>query len=103
MTESIQRKIQLISGKMKNLHSFLLEERAKNVKLSAEIANLKSEILEKEEELKISNQLIREKEGQLEQINEQNTVSSPEESLTRTHEIDELVKEIEYCISQLRK
>lgn len=88
---------------MKDLHSFLLDERTKNAKLTAELTNLKSEIQEKEEELLVKDQLIKDTQNQLVQINEQNTVSAPEESLTRTHEIDELVKEIEYCISQLRK
>jgi len=103
MTESIQRKIQLISSKMKDLHSFLLDERAKNAKLITDISTLRSELLEKDEELNGKNHYIMEKENQLVKMNEQNTVSVPEESLTRSHEIDELVKEIEHCISQLRK
>ncbi len=103
MTESIQRKIQLISSKMKDLHSFLLEERAKNAKLITDNSTLKSELREKDEELNGKNQYILEKENQLVKMNEQNTVSVPEESLTRSLEIDELVKEIEHCISQLRK
>jgi|TARA_R110000737_G_scaffold222262_1_gene237534 chromosome segregation ATPase len=103
MTESIQRKIQEISGKMKILHSHLLEERAKNAKLESDLESLKMSLQEKNEELATKNQQLSEKESQLVQMNEQNTVSMPEESLNRSHEIDELVKEIEYCIGQLRK
>ena len=88
---------------MKDLHSILMEERAKNAELMSDVSTLKSKLLEKEDELNFKNQHIREKEEQLVKMNEQNTVSVPEESLTRSHEIDELVKEIEYCISQLRK
>lgn len=103
MTESIQRKIQQISSKVKGLHSFLLEERAKNEELTAELTSLKTELHEKIEELKLKDQLISDKDSLLRQMNEQNTVSVPEESLNRAFEIDELVKEIEYCIGQLRK
>jgi uncharacterized protein YfkK (UPF0435 family) len=103
MTESIQRKIQEIGGKMKILHTHLLEERSKNAQLIEDLSQLKSVILEKDQELIAKNQLISEKESQLDQINEQNAVSLPDDSLNRAHEIDELVKEIEYCIGQLRK
>jgi hypothetical protein len=103
MTESIQRKIQEISGKMKILHTHLLNERSKNAILIDDLASLKSELQEKKEVLMAKDIQISEKDSQLEKMNEQNTVSSPDESLNRSHEIDELVKEIEYCIGQLRK
>jgi chromosome segregation ATPase len=103
MTESIQRKIQEIGSKMKVLHSHLLEERAKNANLTADLEALKTDLRQKNEELMAKNQEISEINSQLIKMNEQNTVSMPEESLNRAHEIDELVKEIEYCIDQLRK
>lgn len=103
MTESIQRLIQEISSKMKISHTNLLEERTKNARLLDDLAILKSELQDKNEELLGKNQIISGQEVILEKMNEQNTVSLPEDSLNRSHEIDELVKEIEYCIGQLRK
>jgi predicted nucleic acid-binding Zn-ribbon protein len=103
MTESIQLKIQQISGKMKSLHALVLNERAKNSQMVAEIDALKSDLIEKNEELIAKEEQIQEMENQLVGMHEQSTVSVPDASLSRSHEIDELVKEIEYCIGQLRK
>ncbi len=103
MTERIQSILNQISDKAKNLHGKLQAERDRNASLISENEELQSKLNEKLAEITaLENKLI-EQEQRLIGQNEQSSVPVSNSSLGRTQEIDELVKEIEYCISQLRK
>lgn len=103
MTERIQHSIDEIRLKSKALHHQLTEERETNKSLLTEIQTLK----ETEENLKKKEvaylQEISDLKMALEEAKSQVVeVSVPSVGKTG-EEIDELVKEIEYCISQLKK
>lgn len=103
MTESIQSIISQISHKAKGLHKLLVAEREKNAELAAKNQNLQSELEQKVSEMKNLEAKWKEQEERLMLLTEQNAAPVVNSSLGKSQEIDELVKEIEYCISQLRK
>ena len=103
MTESIQSILNQISSKTKSLHGKLVSEREKNASLISENEKLQSKLNEKLAEISTLESKMIEQEQRLVGQNEQSSVLVANPSLGRTQEIDELVKEIEYCISQLRK
>lgn len=103
MTERIQHIMNEIRAKALEIHSELVQERNKNQVLQAQI-------LEKEERLQAAKQLENEHIAVIDQLkldlevakNQVVEVSVPQ--IGRNEEqIDELVKEIEYCIGQLKK
>lgn len=103
MTERIQHIMNEIRAKALEIHSELVQERNKNQVLQAQI-------LEKEERLQAAKQLENEHLAVIDQLkldlevakNQVVEVSVPQ--IGRNEEqIDELVKEIEYCIGQLKK
>jgi cell shape-determining protein MreC len=103
MTERIQHIMNEIRAKALEIHSELVQERNKNQVLQAQI-------LEKEERLQAAKQLENERLAVIDQLkldlevakNQVVEVSVPQ--IGRNEEqIDELVKEIEYCIGQLKK
>ena len=103
MTERIQHIMNEIRAKALEIHSELVQERNKNQILQAQI-------LEKEERLQAAKQLENEHLAVIDQLkldlevakNQVVEVSVPQ--IGRNEEqIDELVKEIEYCIGQLKK
>jgi uncharacterized protein YigA (DUF484 family) len=103
MTERIQHIMNEIRAKALEIHSELVQERNKNQVLQAQI-------LEKEERLQAAKQLENECLAVIDQLkldlevakNQVVEVSVPQ--IGRNEEqIDELVKEIEYCIGQLKK
>ena len=103
MTERIQHSIDEIRLKSRALHYQLTEERETNKSLLTELRTLK----ETEENLKKNEvaylQEISDLKMALEETKSQVVeVSVPSVGKTG-EEIDELVKEIEYCISQLKK
>lgn len=81
----------------------MLEERAVNVDLSAKNQELQQQLDRKTAELEdLEAKMIALEVNQV-NLAEQNSVPATTPSLGRSQEIDELVKEIEYCIGQLRK
>jgi predicted nucleic acid-binding Zn-ribbon protein len=103
MTEKIQHTINDIRLKSKSLHSQLVSERENKAALEVELNELKStsnslsnenSILMKEiEHLKSELNAILKK-----RVDEERTVV-----LNRNQDIDDLVREIEHCINQLKK
>jgi chromosome segregation ATPase len=102
MTTEIQNLIDQIRAKSISLHVELMNERMKCQTIQLELESLKSEL---------SNQKIKEQDylTQLSNLTSKleeagNQVVEPSKSIARKdEEIDELVKEIEYCINQLKK
>lgn len=103
MTESIQSILNQISQKTKGIHGLLLAEREKNAALASKNNQLQTEIDQKSLQLLEFESNLKAQEERLANMTEQISDSSVAPSLGRTQEIDELVKEIEYCIGQLRK
>jgi chromosome segregation ATPase len=102
MTERIQQIIGTIRTKMVQMHAQLVASREKYALLETDFLSLKSQL----DALQQSNNELKEKlsdvELQLITAKEQ-VVSTPFSVSRKEEEIDELVKEIEYCISQLKK
>jgi len=102
MTEHIQNSISLIKEKVTSLHGQVQQERAQNEELKSEITLLAQQLVALKEE---NDQLL----TAVEQLNSalaaaKSQVVESTPSLRRSDEqIDELVREIEYCISQLKK
>jgi hypothetical protein len=107
MTERIQHSMNEIRVKALEIHTKLVQERIKNQSLQAQI-------LEKEERLQSALQAGKESENALNAMidqlkldlevakNQIVEVSVPQNGRNE-EQIDELVKEIEYCIGQLKK
>ena len=103
MTERIQHIMNEIRAKALEIHNELVQERNKNQALQAQI-------LEKEERLQSAKQLENEHLAVIDQLkldlevtkNQVVEVSVPQNGRNE-EQIDELVKEIEYCIGQLKK
>jgi len=102
MTERIQQIIGTIRTKMIQMHGQLVASREKYTLLETEFLSLKSQL----DALQQNNNALKEKlsEVELQLITAKEQVASTPVSVSRKEEeIDELVKEIEYCISQLKK
>lgn len=103
MTENIQSIIDQISSKTKEVYTLLLKEREQNANLKSSISQLQAELDQKNDEMQGLAAKLSEQDAKMVQMAEQNSVPAAIPSLGRSQEIDELVKEIEYCIGQLRK
>ena len=102
MNAQIQQIIDEIKAKSLSMHVVLQNERAKSLNQQLEIDSLKVEL----DDLKINHGNLLSQvnllQTQLEETKGQ-VVSSSDVPQRNNEEIDELVKEIEYCINQLRK
>ena len=106
MTERIQQKVEQITAKVTVMQQNLFSAAENNRRLSSEIESLnatiealKIQMKQKEEELKgLSEKMLQAKEQNAPSLNMEKSKDS-----NRENEINELVKEIEYCISQLKK
>ena len=103
MTEQIERSIEQILSKARALHSELQSEKSRNVALQREVERMKGELLSFSEKEFMLNTEIETLKSAL-QLAENKVVEVPVQLVgKREEEIDELVKEIEYCIEQLKK
>jgi RNase H-fold protein (predicted Holliday junction resolvase) len=102
MNARIQQIIDEIKAKSLSMHVVLQNERAKSLNQQLEIDRLKVEL----DDLKINHGDVLSQvnllQAQLEETKGQ-VVSGSDVPKRNNEEIDELVKEIEYCINQLRK
>ncbi|MEY3236942.1 MAG: hypothetical protein RI883_1043 [Bacteroidota bacterium] len=102
MTDRIQNIIDDIRHKSVALHQQLLDEREKNSVFQSEVQLLTESMeLQKQEEIKLLSEISMLK-AELEMTKSQ-VVENSHPSGKKDEEIDELVKEIEHCISQLKK
>jgi chromosome segregation ATPase len=102
MNPRIQQLIDEIKAKSLALHVDLQNERAKRLTQQLELDSLKLELDDvklKNQELKAQVQVLQES---LE-VTKGQVVDTSHFSSRNNEEIDELVREIEYCINQLRK
>lgn len=103
MTEQIEKSIEQILEKVKSLHSDLQNEKSRNAALLLEIEKMKAELFSASEQEFMLNTEIETLKSAL-HLAENKVVEVPVQTLgKREEEIEELVKEIEYCIDQLKK
>jgi methyl-accepting chemotaxis protein len=103
MTEKIQQIIDDIRQKMAVLDHQLTEVRASNAVLQAELNESNIQLEKSKNEGESLVEAVNELKIALEAANNQVVEVDRPTQGRRDDEIDELVKEIEYCISQLKK
>lgn len=102
MSDRVNQLIEDIRGKVDLMKSKVTAEESKNSELTQAIDSLKSQLQTKENEVAQLNGKIQELEAQKNDLNK-NNIAVPAENGVSEEQIDELVKEIEYCITQLKK
>jgi len=103
MTEQIQKVIDQILSKSIALHKIALEERDKNSHLNIEIERLNKLLSEKNEECLLLSKNLDSVQSAL-SLTENKVIENPGQTIGKSEqEIDELVKEIEFCIEQLKQ
>jgi hypothetical protein len=103
MTEQIEKSIEQILEKVKALHTDLHKERSRTSSALQEIDKMKENLLAATEREFLLNTEIEALKSSL-LLAENKVVEVPIQTLgKREEEIEELVKEIEYCIEQLKK
>ena len=103
MTDNIQKIIDQILSKSNFLHKIVLEERDKNSHLNIEIERLNKLLSEKNEECLLLSKNLDSVQSAL-SLTENKVIENPVQAIGKSEqEIDELVKEIEFCIEQLKQ
>ena len=103
MTDNIQKIIDQILSKSNFLHKIVLEERDKNSHLNIEIERLNKLLSEKNEECLLLSKNLDSVQSAL-SLTENKVIKNPGQTIGKSEqEIDELVKEIEFCIEQLKQ
>ncbi len=103
MTDNIQKIIDQILSKSNFLHKIVLEERDKNSHLNIEIERLNKLLSEKNEECLLLSKNLDSVQSAL-SLAENKVIENPGQTIGKSEqEIDELVKEIEFCIEQLKQ
>jgi hypothetical protein len=103
MTDNIQKIIDQILSKSNFLHKIVLEERDKNSNLNIEIERLNKLLSEKNEECLLLSKNLDSVQSAL-SLTENKVIENPGQTIGKSEqEIDELVKEIEFCIEQLKQ
>jgi hypothetical protein len=103
MTDNIQKIIDQILSKSNFLHKIVLEERDKNSNLNIEIERLNKLLSEKNEECLLLSKNLDSVQSAL-SLTENKVIEDPVQTIGKSEqEIDELVKEIEFCIEQLKQ
>jgi len=102
MSDRINQLIDTIREKSILLKDQVASEKAKNEELAQEIQSLKQEVSSNDEKVGELNSKITELNDGLKTAKEQ-SITGLEEKGISDEQIDELVKEIEYCIGQLKK
>ena len=103
MTEQVSGIVHKIQGKFHEMHQNLVAEREKNASLESELRQLRTLLSAGEEKLSQQEEKNHLLQAELTQLNEQfNALPSPV-VVDRDEEIDELVREIDHCIRQLKQ
>ena len=97
MTSEIKAYIDQIAAKAQHLHTLLIAERERSAGLSAEISRLNGEVERQQSELDLLQQDIQALTSKLSEEREQ----TPQLQVNDL-DVDALVKEIDFCIQQLK-
>lgn len=106
MSARVHELLDEIREKSVQLKDQVAAERAKNATLTAEVSELKSEMESKTQEVENLQRKVSELTDTIEALKEQsvnNDSETPVGATLSNQEIDALVKEIEYCIAQLKR
>lgn len=104
MSARVHELLDEIREKSVKLKDQVRTERATNATLIAEVSQLKTEMESKQQEITQLQSKVSELSGKIESLKEQgNNLSPAAENKLSNEEIDALVKEIEYCIGQLKR
>ena len=102
MSDRVNELIDTLKEKMTLLKDQCANERSKNDELTAENERLKANLAEKSSEISnLQSKVESLKEAQ--NLAKEQSVNPSEEEKISDEQIDELVREIEYCIGQLKK
>ena len=102
MTEKIQHIIDGIRLKCKALYSQLESERSLRMEHEAELSTIKNDFKLLKDEKIIFEETISKLKSELELIEKQRVEEKQASLIDRNEEIDDLVREIEHCIKQLK-
>ena len=102
MTEKIQHIIDGIRLKCKALYSQLDSERSLRMEYEAELSTIKNDFKLLKDEKIIFEETISKLISELELIEKQRVEEKQASLIGRNEEIDDLVREIEHCIKQLK-
>lgn len=102
MTDRLYHIIEEIRTKMLNLSKQLNDERLKYISLKEENVRLEEELAAAKEQERVLTALNTQLKSEVVSAKSQ-VVEVPMSLVKKDEEIDELVNEIEYCISQLKK
>ena len=103
MTESVHRKINQVKEMVSKLSVELVGLREQNAQIQLELSGLKTENIGLKTEINSMEIALNNSGEELAFLKEQNNDTSSPTNPNKEKEIDELVKEIEYCIGQLKK
>lgn len=102
MAEMIEQLIGEIRERSREIKRNLSAERENSKNLAMEKTVLSAEIERLKSELKVANDKINDLKGEMEAMAARN-IEQPAERKVTQEEIDDLVKEIDYCITQLKR
>jgi len=102
MSDRIHELIEGIRSQATSLRDRLSIESSKNEELQKEVGSLLNQVSSKDEEINQLKSKISELEMNMNTTREQEVIVSGDAGVSK-EQIDELVKEIDYCIEQLKK
>lgn len=102
MSEKIHQLIDQIRADYKRLDDQFLEQKSKVSELQDEANSLHSKLNERENTIAALELKVNELESAKNEVSEQ-VIASSEGTMLSEEQIDELVKEIDYCIGQLKE
>lgn len=103
MSDRVSKLIDSIREKAVQLHQELQNERSKNEQLGEELDALKSELNTKSVEIQAAYEKIAQLGDQVKTLSEQKVDQVRTGNDISDEQIDELVREIEFCIAQLKQ
>lgn len=103
MSDRVSKLIDSIREKAVQLHQELQNERSKNEQLGEELDALKSELNTKSVEIQAAYEKIAQLGDQVKTLSEQKVDQVQTGNDISDEQIDELVREIEFCIAQLKQ
>lgn len=102
MSEKIHQLIEQIRMKYNRLNDQFMEQKSINIGLQDEVTNSRSQLKERDEKIIALEAKIDELESTRNETSEQ-VITGSEGTMISDEQIDELVKEIDYCIGQLKE
>jgi len=103
MSDKIHQLIKDVRVNFSSMNESLLAEKSKNQEINAEVSELKNQIESLISENKVLKVEIDDFKKRENDVNEEVKLQTQQTTMVSEESIDELVKEIDYCIGQLKK